>query len=129
MLIKKFPVPNRIDYVPSPYKPNEDGVMDIGYCVGALSDGRAYRLECWRMDELLMMTVMFSDLGLSAWKRQDMFCLLELEELVEYTSDKRSVQCARTQDDAGNDVWALNMMLANGKGTYGKILVPLKSYK
>ncbi len=129
MLNKKFPVPSRIDYVPSPYEPNEDGVMDVGYYCGTLSDGREYRLECWRMEEILMMTVMFSDLGLSAYKRMDMFSLLELEDIIEYTGDKRNVQCARTQDDAGNEVWALNMMLANGKGTYGKILVPLKSYK
>ncbi|MBQ8417325.1 MAG: hypothetical protein IJX10_01610 [Phascolarctobacterium sp.] len=129
MLIKKFPAPSRIDYVPSPYEPNEDGVMDVGYYNGALSDGRAYRVECWRMDEMLMMTVMFSDLGLSAWKRQDMFCLLELEGILEYTAECRAVQCARTQDDAERGVWALNMMLANGKGTYGKLLVPLHSYK
>ena len=58
MLIKKFPAPSRIDYVASPYEPNEDGVMDVGFYNGALSDGRAYRLECWRMDEMLMMTVM-----------------------------------------------------------------------
>ena len=81
------------------------------------------------MDEMLMMTVMFSDLGLSGWNRQDMFSLLELEDILEYTSPKRTVQCARTQDDAGKGVWALNMMLSNGNGTYGKILVPLKSYK
>ena len=129
MLIKKFPAPSRIDYVASPYEPNEDGVLDVGYQNGALSDGRAYRLECWRMDEMLMMTVMFSDLGLSGWNRQDMFSLLELEDILEYTSPKRAVQCARTQDDAGKGVWALNMMLSNGNGTYGKLLVPLKSYK
>ena len=129
MLIKKFPAPSRIEYVASPYEPNEDGVMDVGYYNGALSDGRAYRLECWRMDEMLMMTVMFSDLGLSAWKRQDMFCLLELEGILEYTSPKRAVQCAMTRDDAERGVWALNMMLSNGKGTYGKLLVPLQSYK
>lgn len=129
MLVNKFPAPSRIDYVPSPYEPNEDGVMDVGYCTGALSDGRAYRVECWRMDEMLMMTMMFSDVGLSAWKRQDMFLLLELEGILEYTSSKRAVQCAMTKDDSEKGVWALNMMLANGKGTYGKLLVPLKSYK
>ena len=46
MLIKKFPVPCRVDYVPSPYEPDEDGVQDVGYYNGKLSDGRAYRLEC-----------------------------------------------------------------------------------
>ena len=41
MLIKKFPVPCRVDYVPSPYEPDEDGVQDVGYYNGKLSDGRA----------------------------------------------------------------------------------------
>ena len=31
MLIKKFPVPCRVDYVPSLYEPDEDGVQDVGY--------------------------------------------------------------------------------------------------
>ena len=45
MLIKKFNAPCRVDYVPSPYEPDEDGVMDVGYKNGQLSDGRAYRME------------------------------------------------------------------------------------
>ena len=36
MLIKKFPVPCRVDYVPSPYEPDEDGVQDVGYYNGKL---------------------------------------------------------------------------------------------
>ena len=39
MLIKKFPVPCRVDYVPSPYEPDEDGVQDVGYYNGKLSPG------------------------------------------------------------------------------------------
>mgnify|MGYP000046099470 FL=1 len=75
MLIKKFPVPCRVDYVPSPYEPDEDGVQDVGYYNGKLSDGRAYRLECWRMDDMLMLTVMFSDRCLEGYRREDMrFC-------------------------------------------------------
>ena len=71
MLIKKFPVPCRVDYVPSPYEPDEDGVQDVGYYNGKLSDGRAYRLECWRMDDMLMLTVMFSDRCLEGYRRED----------------------------------------------------------
>ena len=78
MLIKKFPVPCRVDYVPSPYEPDEDGVQDVGYYNGKLSDGRAYRLECWRMDDMLMLTVMFSDRCLEGYRREDMALLLEL---------------------------------------------------
>lgn len=128
MLIKKFPVPNRIDYAPSPYEPDDDGVMDIGYALGQLSDGRKYRLECWRMDDMLMVTIMFSDLALEAYSRKDMVLLLEGEGLIAFNGSKYSLQAARTKDDAGNAVWALNVMLANHKGTYGKVACDLRRY-
>lgn len=128
MLIKKFPVPCRVDYVPSPYEPDEDGVQDVGYLNGKLSDGRAYRLECWRMDDMLMLTVMFSDLCLAAYKREDMSLLLEAEEIVRFTSDSRKLQAARTVDDREQAVWAINLMLANKKGTYAEIVPELNRY-
>ena len=128
MLIKKFPVPCRVDYVPSPYEPDEDGVQDVGYYNGKLSDGRAYRLECWRMDDMLMLTVMFSDLGLSAYKRADMPLLLEAEEILRFTGANRKLQATRTEDDRGQAVWAVNIMLANKKGTYAELLVELNRY-
>lgn len=128
MLIKKFPVPCRVDYVPSPYEPDEDGVQDVGYYNGRLSDGRAYRLECWRMDDMLMLTVMFSDLCLEGYRREDMPLLLEAEELVRFTGAGRKLQAARTEDDRGQNVWAINLLLANKKGTYAEIVPELTRY-
>lgn len=128
MLIKKFPVPCRVDYVPSPYEPDEDGVQDVGYLNGQLSDGRAYRLECWRMDDMLMLTVMFSDLCLAGYRREDMSLLLEAEGLVRFSGDSRKLQAARTVDDREQAVWAINLMLANKKGTYAEIVPELNRY-
>ena len=128
MLIKKFPVPCRVDYVPSPYEPDEDGVQDVGYLTGKLSDGRSYRLECWRMDDMLMLTVMFSDLCLAAYKREDMSLLLEAEGIVRFTGAARKLQAARTEDDREQAVWAINLMLANKKGTYAEIVPELNRY-
>lgn len=128
MLIKKFPVPCRVDYVPSPYEPDEDGVQDVGYYNGKLSDGRAYRLECWRMDDMLMLTVMFSDRCLEGYRREDMALLLELEDIVCFTGTSRKLQAARTEDDRGQTVWAINIMLANKKGTYAEIVPSLNRY-
>ena len=128
MLIKKFPVPCRMDYVPSPYEPDEDGVQDVGYYNGRLSDGRAYRLECWRMDDMLMLTVMFSDLCLDGYRREDMPLLLEAEEIVRFTGESRKLQAARTEDDRGQNVWAINLLLANKKGTYAEIVPELTRY-
>ena len=101
MLIKKFPVPCRVDYVPSPYEPDEDGVQDVGYYNGKLSDGRAYRLECWRMDDMLMLTVMFSDQCLEGYRRDDMPLLLELEGIVSFTGTSRKLQATRTEMTVG----------------------------
>lgn len=128
MLIKKFNAPCRVDYVPSPYEPDEDGVMDVGYKNGQLSDGRAYRLECWRMDEMLMLTVLFSDQGLGAYTRGDMPLLLEGEGILHFVGKPR-LQAARTTDDVGQGMWALNLMLADNKGTYAELEQKLNSYR
>ena len=130
MLFKKFTAPCRVDYVPSPYEPNEDGVMDVGYKNGVLSDGRPYRLECWRMDELLMLTVLFSNQGLTGYTRADMPLLLEGEEILRFVgAGKPRLQATQTSDDVGQSMWAINLMLADNRGTYAELAVQLHSYK
>ena len=130
MLFKKFTAPCRVDYVPSPYEPNEEGVMDVGYKNGVMSDGRPYRLECWRMDELLMLTVLFSNQGLTGYKRADMPLLLEGEEILRFVGEgKPRLQAAQTTDDVGQSMWAINLMLADNRGTYAELAVQLHSYK
>lgn len=130
MLIKKFNAPCRVDYVPSPYEPDEDGVMDVGYKNGQFSDGRAYRLECWRMDEMLMLTVLFSNQGLTGYKREDMPLLLEGEQILRFMgTSKPRLQAAQTTDDVGQSMWALNLMLADARGTYAELQVKLNSYR
>ena len=43
----KFPVPNRSEYIPSPYEPDADGVLDIGYYKGSIrSEERRVGKEC-----------------------------------------------------------------------------------
>lgn len=130
MLFKKFTAPCRVDYVHSPYEPNEEGVMDVGYKNGVMSDGRPYRLECWRMDELLMLTVLFSNQGLTGYKRADMPLLLEGEEILRFVgAGKPRLQAAQTTDDVGQSMWAINLMLEDNRGTYAELAVQLHSYK
>lgn len=130
MLIKKYNAPCRVDYVPSPYEPDEDGVMDVGYKNGVLSDGRPFRLECWRMDEMLMLTVLFSNEGLGAYSRADMPLLLEGEEILRFVgTGKPRLQATQTTDDVGHSMWAINLMLANGQGTYAELSMQLNSYR
>ena len=129
MIIKDYAIPRRVDFTPSPLEPDDDGVLDVGYRLGKLSDGRSYRLECWRMDDMLMVTIMFADTALSTYKRADMLLLVEAEGLIEFNGTKKSLQAAMTEDDAGNKVWALNIMLANHKGTYGQVVGELRRYR
>ncbi|MGM9519978.1 MAG: hypothetical protein ACI3WS_04795 [Phascolarctobacterium sp.] len=130
MLIKKYNAPCRVDYVPSPYEPDEDGVMDVGYKNGVLSDGRPFRLECWCMDEMLMLTVLFSNEGLGAYSRADMPLLLEGEEILRFVgTGKPRLQATQTTDDVGHSMWAINLILANGQGTYAELSMQLNSYR
>ncbi len=126
---REFPIPRRINYIPSPLEADEDGVLDIGFYCGSLKDGRPYRLECWAMDEITMVTIMFSDIGIRSYLRQDMYDLLEQEKMVGYVSEKRPLQFTRTHDDVGNSIWMLNIMLTNGKEKYATLKMELQSYK
>lgn len=125
----KFAKPCRVDYIPSPLEPDEDGVMDVGYRLGKLSDGREYRLECWRMDDMLMATILFADECLAAYKRQDMPLLLECEGILEFVGESKRLQATRTCDDVEQGMWAINIMLQDKKGKYAELLVELNRYK
>ena len=82
------------------------------------------------MDELLMLTVLFSNQGLSAYKRVDMPLLLEGEGILQFVgTSKPRLQATQTTDDVGQSMWALNLMLADGKGTYAELTVKLNSYR
>ena len=102
----KFPVPNRSEYIPSPYEPDADGVLDIGYYKGSIIGGRPYVLECWQMDELVVAT-----------------------DIIKFIGGKRLFQCTHTEDDAGMPMWAVNITLQNAKGKYAEVLCPLRRYR
>ena len=77
-----------------------------------------------------MLTVLFSNQGLSAYTRADMPLLLEGEEILRFVgAGKPRLQAAQTTDDVGQSMWALNLMLADAKGTYAELLLKLHSYR
>lgn len=124
-----FPAPNRKNYIPAIYEPDEDGVMDVGYTVGKLTDGRPYRIECWRMDELMMCTIFFSSMGIEYLSKVGMGYFMEIENIIDFKNKKRMLQSHITTDDGGNAVWAVNVTLANPKGVHAKIVGSLRSYR
>lgn len=128
MYYDEYITPTRIDYTPSPLEPDEDGVRDIGYAVGKLSDGRPYRVECWCMDDLVMATIMLARRGLETWDRANMILLVEFEDLVKFVEPRPRLQAAETTDDAGNEVWAINVMLGKQEKVYAELLMKLIRY-
>ena len=54
--------------------------------------------------------------------------MLELEDIICFTGTNRKLQATRTEDDRGQTVWAINIMLANKKGTYAEIVPSLNRY-
>ena len=82
------------------------------------------------MDEMLMLTVLFSNEGLGAYSRADMPLLLEGEEILRFVgTGKPRLQATQTTDGVGHSMWAINLMLANGQGTYAELLMQLNSYR
>ncbi len=61
----KLPIPDRTKQAIRSTK-DQDGVIDIGWCDGVLSDGRAFRAEMWAQDQVSMLTFFFSSIGLEA---------------------------------------------------------------
>lgn len=59
----KFPAPDRARQ-PVRSTKDDDGIIDIGWCDGVLSDGRAFRAEMWAQNQVSMLTIFFSTVGI-----------------------------------------------------------------
>ena len=129
MVKLSFPRPQRQGRTASPLEPDEYGVLDVGYVTGTFCDGRPYRLECWRMEELVLATVFFSSLYLEYYERADLRLLLEAECVINFGYDEKPrLQAALTQDEAGEKMWAVNVQLAAGEKVFAEILPSLRRY-
>ena len=145
----KFPIPDRSKR-PILFTKDRDGVIDIGWCDGVLSDGRAFRAEMWAQDQVSMLTVFFSTIGLEAldveaMKRfveqeglasyleakgaEPMKRFIEQEKLVSFRSNCPSYCSAAVFiDDGGNQVWSVNIVVGDEDQTYIDNSVPIFPY-
>jgi len=101
----KFPIPDRASQPVRSMK-DEDGVIDIGWCEGILSDGRAFRAEMWAQDQISSLTFFFSTIGLETLEQDEMKHFVEKEGLVTFKkSGPTYCQALPFRDDGGNQVW------------------------
>ena len=85
---------------------DEDGMIDIGWCEGVLSDGRAFRAEMWAQDQVSSLTFFFSTIGLETLEQDEMKHFVEKEGLVTFKkSGPTYCQALPFRDDGGNQVW------------------------
>ncbi|MDD4081068.1 MAG: hypothetical protein PHP02_06610 [Eubacteriales bacterium] len=104
-----------------------NGQLDIGWTEGVLGDGRPYRLECWAQDQITMVTVFISVLGLEGMTNDGFARLLEEEGLYR-AYGKKYVEGRQFTDQAGQAFWSINAVIGDEAAMYGESRVPLSPF-
>ncbi len=122
----KFPIPDRSKQ-PVRAAKDEDGVIDIGWCDGALSDGRAFRAEMWAQDQISMLTIFFSALNMDEMDEDAVQEFVQEEGLVSFADNAGPKYCsvAKFADDAGNQLWSVNIVVGDEDQTYISDSIPI----
>lgn len=124
----KFPIPDRAKR-PIRSAKDEDGVIDVGWCDGVLADGRAFHAEMWAQDQVSVLTVFFSTVGLEDLDQETIKHLVEQEGLVSFKEDVPSYcKAAQFVDDGGNRVWSVNIVVGDEDRTYIGDSIPIFPY-
>jgi len=124
----KFPTPDRTKQSVRLSK-DEDGITDLGWCDGVLSDGRAFRAEFWAQDQISMLTFFFSTIELENFDAAAMRQLVDRERLASFKAGSSGhCQAVKVDDDRGNPIWSVNVMVGDDENSYLDGSVPLFPY-
>jgi hypothetical protein len=129
VIASKFPSPDRSRQTIAHHK-DEDGILDIGWGEGAMSDDRPFRAEMWAQDGVSMLTVLFSSIGLEDADPASIADLVETEGLVSYRPGAQKY-CTPVKiiDDGGNGMWSVNIVVGDEDETYLDASVPIFAYR
>ena len=128
VLQPKYPIPDRSKQTIHSKKA-EDGVIDIGWCEGVLSDGRTFRAEMWAQDQISMLTIFFSRVEFEEAGAATVAELVESQGLVEFRKAARKhYEVVKVNDDAGNPMWSVNVTVGGEDETYLENSVPIFPY-
>jgi hypothetical protein len=117
VLDPRFPVPDRSGQTVNTVK-GEDGVLDLGWCEGVLSDGRPFRAELWAQDQITVLTFFFSVLGLETLSPDALYALVEKEGLVRLAAGfSPSFQVRTWADPSGTEFWSVNVTVGTDEET------------
>ncbi len=108
---------------------DDDGVIDIGWCDGVLSDGRADRAEMWAQDQISLLTLFFSTVGMEACNAEQIRRLIQIEGLVSFVENgQQHCTALKFTDDAGNEVWSVNVVVGDEEKSFLTKSIPIFPY-
>ena len=123
----KYPSIDRTNYQVCKVK-NGDGILDIGWTEGILSDGRPYRAELWAQDQITVLTVFFSVLGLEDFDTAALSRLIETHGIVSFGSLSAPISASLFQDEKENMFWSVNIAVGDEESTFIKSSATIHSY-
>jgi hypothetical protein len=124
-----FPAPDRSRQTVHRSR-DEDGVVDIRWCDGVMSDGRPFRAELWAQDGVTMLTFFFSSDGIAAVDKDHLGKLVVDEGLVSFKPDgRRMIEARPIADDAGSQMWSVNVVVGDEDESHLAGSAPLWPYR
>lgn len=121
----KYPIPDRSKQRVNLVK-DDEGVLDIGWCDGVMSDGRPFRAEMWAQDGISALTIFFSTADLDPEDDAAAVRLAQKEGLVKMKAGAEDRISARTwTDDAGRVVWSVNVVVGYDDESFTEDSVPI----
>lgn len=124
----KYPIPDR-SRQPLRQVKDEDGVIDVGWCDGVMSDGRSFRAEMWAQDGLSLLTFFFSTKGIGDLAEEKIKELVISEGLASFRPGATE-HCdpRKFADDAGVELWSVKFVVGDEDSTFLSDSVPIFPY-
>ena len=109
----KFPAPDRSDQTINRVK-DEDGVIDVGWNEGVMSDGRPFRIEMWAHDGVSMLTAFFSAFDFADLNDEKIAALILAEAFVTFREGARQyIEKMLRDDPSGNLMWSASVVVGD----------------
>lgn len=109
-------------------RPSHEGVYELGWNQGMLSDGRSFYLETWAQDQSTFVTFFFSTAGLERATADTLAGIVERDNLIRFETPERHVSAVKIEDDAGQAMWSFTVTLGTDQTLYAFDTVGMKPY-
>ncbi|HIU64386.1 MAG TPA: hypothetical protein IAB06_05080 [Candidatus Avacidaminococcus intestinavium] len=122
LLYLKYPKPHFVEKRKLEADEDEEVIDEtVGTSEGILPDGRPYKVEFWQLEDLLLATIYFSATDVSDCTKSELEKYLQKNSLVMTKGDSLRMQCKKCLDDAGCEMWVINIILRQDQQIYASI--------